>query len=644
MDGATQEEGTVSTSYWEIVLRASMPSLLQSDDSRGLEQKLDSLYDEKATAVPYAAAEVTTQHRGDQRAILRECWNNSFSTTSDLPTEILEHIFQDLYRASKELYWGLPANIPLDSIRISRVCRRWREIALSRGTLWNDLSTLMPKFLWDAHLARSRACLLDVKCMWPPENTDYITDIIAVYPRIQSLFVASCSDQDVVEDLGPAFLLKSPHLHTLDIASVHRLWLNRTFHEYLVHRAPALRSLSLSHRIFPWGSTLAHLRSLRLSSTMYGDDTDGDILDLSHTFEDVLHTLRGAQSLEILDIWGDVVFAAPSELPWPTISSPLKRLTLEGPVYRVCGLLAAFQASSSLQAKLVSEEYESDYDSDDPEDVEPEDMEDQSTAAARASDVLRRHLSSRSLQGLPEFTVLHMIVDDARLTMRLGFEMVPVSTLSTTGTSTTRPTSEQLTSDSDLPYVDFRLTFKSAHRGHAESIIAKTSKLSRSITTAQLQCLQHLVLSALCWHEQDIERVFQHAYNVESLTVYSTYGPDEYQAAALVAQLVCESVPMLEATSSDIDAAAGKVDLKPFKEPKFLPRLRALHITGVALNHVVEYNGRLLTLIDALTRGLRGRHRTTKRRLQTLHLEDCGRIAERDIELWVDCVSRVTID
>ncbi|KZV70329.1 hypothetical protein PENSPDRAFT_752648 [Peniophora sp. CONT] len=484
------------------------------------------------------------------RADLNERRDALFSMTTTVPPEILEIIFQLVDNPPQAYHssWSPPA-----AVQISHVCRRWRAIALSSKALWNALDTRMPTEAWTTHLARSHFCSLNVRSIWEYVDAKRIADIIAIFPHIQSLIIDTDSSDDPFTDLHAAFLSDSPALHTLEIGGPSESW-DPTFNEYLAHRTPALRELALHQVVFPWGFSLADIRVLRLSTYNYAHEGD-DGPWLGHNFQDVLRTLHAAHSLEKLTIWGDCVFTPPSELPIPTVTSPVRMLFLEGPVSRVGPMLAALQASNTLQAWINTEEYGNHWQQ---TSHGPEMVDDMTTVSACASDVLRNHLLSRGEQGPPEFTAFHMITDRDLVVFRLGFEQSPLSSLLVKDMDIDKD-------ESHVPYLNFRLKLQVAHHGDKVSIRAKTLKLARSIAVKQLQCVRQLVLSALCWTTQDVESFFQDAYLVESLTIYTVSDVFEREAATLVADPVCAST-----------FAAS--------EPSLFPAIRTLRIVGVTLS------------------------------------------------------------
>lgn len=602
--GRSRLSRDAAASYWQSAVRARVASLT-SQDALQTEDAINSIFDSEVAAIRDALAAMQL-NREIQRAGFNERRNALFSATATVPPEILEAIFYLVEDSPRELYSSW---IPPNAIRISHVCRRWRAIALSSRTLWNEVDTAMPIEAWDAHLTRSHRSSLKVRAIWESVDPRLLADIISIFPHIQSLRIGTDSMDDPFAELHPAFLTESPALHTLDIGGFPESW-DPTFNDYLAVRTPALRNLSLRRVVFPWGISLANLRVLRLVTGIYADVGDQGPW-LGHDFHDVLRTLRAAHSLEILAIWGDRVFTPPPEPPMPTVPSRIRMLSIEGPVSRVGPLLAALQASNTLQAWINTEEYGNHW-------IQtghgPETVDDMTTVSAYASDVLRNHLLSRGEQGPPEFTAFHMVAESALVVFRLGFEESSLSSLLV----------KKMYIDEDkshVPYLNFRLKLQVAHHGDNVSIRAKTLKLARSIAVKQLRCVRQLVLSALCWTTQDVESFFQNARSVESLTIYSVSDKFEREAATLVADLMCAST-----------SAAS--------EPCLFPALRTLRIVGVALSLPVQCDGKEMALSDAMTLGLTKR-RQTMHGLQTLQLEDCRELEDCSIDLWANLVPQV---
>ncbi|KZV70324.1 hypothetical protein PENSPDRAFT_752643 [Peniophora sp. CONT] len=586
--------------YWQAAFDTRLLSL-PTAPSFPSEEALDISHDSEVAAIQAVLSEVQV-HRQCQRRTWREQRNARLSATRYLPPELLGHIFMHLADISRET--SQAHRLSSRWIHVSHVCRHWRAIALNTSALWSEISTSMPRPCWDTFLARSRSSLLTVRSKWRSAGHLRRGDVLAIFHRIRHLDIKV--HRNTINDFDVAFEQLAPHLRTMKIEGPEHddNW-DPVLDEFIAHRAPSLQKLYLGLIPFPWGVHLTNLISLELSTL----DTEYHPEDMSiRTFEHVLDTLRAAHNLETLILDGDNHFEPPpQQLPVPTISSHLRRVSLTGSTSRVGLLLAAIKANTTLNTELISDEL---HDATEQE-VDPEDVEDDWTDSAFASRVLHNHLTSRGSGGPAEFTAFHLVFKGACIALQLGFEVV---------------LSPQLYSAKDTqreqqPAVSIRLSLHGPHRHAATSIRAKTLKLARGIPHAQLECIRHLTLSALCWKEDDVTAFFSRTSLVETLTVDSLVDTFVRDAASLLVHLLCTAT----VTPDEASSTSG--------QPRFLPALKSVHIIGISFQTPVQCNGQGVTLDAAITSGLTMRKRSGQRGL-IFKFERCRDLPSSTIDIW----------
>ncbi|TFY64339.1 hypothetical protein EVG20_g5974 [Dentipellis fragilis] len=215
----------------------------------------------------------------------------------DLPVELLCNIFQ-FCRAAESRYslnegcdeefvrikkncvgyetqfWKAYAQAP-QWLAICRVCRHWRQVAMSCAPLWTTLDFDDPE-LTSMFLSLSRQLPLDVKAFLAPKaNTDAVKLVMNELQRIKFLVVYAARPSDLQGVLdghedGPADLLEEISL-TADFYDPDderiEIYDHTSLQGLLTWQAPRLWSLDISgDRILddPYPDVLQKLRRLRL--------------------------------------------------------------------------------------------------------------------------------------------------------------------------------------------------------------------------------------------------------------------------------------------------------------------------------------------------------------------------------------------
>lgn len=441
---------------------------------------------------------------------------------------------------------------------------------------------------------------------------------MANFCRTQHLIIEYYMDN--IKDFDTVFKEVAPHLQTLDIQGSPRFdhnW-DPFLDEFIAHRTPALQKLCLGLIPFPWGVHLANLKYIEVRYHVLGVRGMDEHLDgvPIRTFEHVLNTLRAARNLETLILRGDDLFEPPAQLPTPTISSRLRLLSLTGPMFRMGPLLAAIKAVPNLNIELKADER-----TDPTGDDDEENVEDEYTDSALASRILHNHLTSRGSGGPSEFTALHLAYRSSEtIVLQLGFEVMPPPELVIKKGEIYEGQRASLSVRLSPPW----------YHCDATSIRAQSLKLARGVPDAQLGCIRHLTLSALCWAEDDVTSFLQRASLVESLTICSLVDAFALDAASLLVHVLCTST----APSDKGPSTSGKALL--------LPALRSVHLIDMSFVTRVQCDGQDMMLDKAMTSALTIRQQS-ECGLEVLQLEDCVHVEESVLDIWAGLVPQVTM-
>ncbi|TFK69745.1 hypothetical protein BDN72DRAFT_959351 [Pluteus cervinus] len=198
---------------------------------------------------------------------------NTLTSFARLHNEVIQEIF---ILASGDPMDGLQEtedeepediSIGIASLRISWVCRSWRELAHQTSELWNYIDFIHPTWV-EAALSRTRNRWLYFSLFLPSnyhDNPDRLASLcLRNLPRICRLYIHSewDSELDIFTRLSPLWVTPAPLLVDLNLGSVSlpQNLFSGTF--------PSLRQLSLRNCEFGWEwlPIQANLRSLYISS------------------------------------------------------------------------------------------------------------------------------------------------------------------------------------------------------------------------------------------------------------------------------------------------------------------------------------------------------------------------------------------
>ncbi|KAF5333542.1 hypothetical protein D9611_002725 [Ephemerocybe angulata] len=253
---------------------------------------------------------------------------NASTLTCRLPVEVLAKIFMIHSNESLEpsdpddgLYWG-----DFVWIRVTHVCRHWREVALACIPLWTNLST---GFLKSTNIAevlfqRSRAAPIELNNFtWDPEHPDLLQRIVSQPSRLRSLCLESYKDGYV--NRPTRFKFKSLFANYTDAAPIlERLILKAYARDFvpqgfLSGGAPSLTHLTLFDTKLAWGDLplAAGLTHLHLE-----DGDNGRFLQRP-TFQEFTDALKQLPSLQYLILMGYLPLDTPHSLPRSPPSPPV---------------------------------------------------------------------------------------------------------------------------------------------------------------------------------------------------------------------------------------------------------------------------------------------------------------------------------
>ncbi|VDB93499.1 unnamed protein product [Peniophora sp. CBMAI 1063] len=615
-DGEPGDVQNTSTSYWQNALNARLEALPSAEDSM-TEEAFIAAYDLERDAVDSMSRRLASL-RNFQLSLIRERRNARCEVTRILPPELLRLVFLYHSYISEEyrdlIYHPWRRNTMLV---VAGVSRRWRTIALNTGELWDHLHMDMSNPFWSTCWDRSANQPRTIDGHWtgsaPVSRREAIIDNLAHVGELR-LFLSAMYTSDRVA--SQALLLSSaPRLHILDLSGEVGTW-HAALGDFIEHRTAALQSLVLRDIHYPWGISIAALRSLTLTTFPHQFNQRVRRPHEMCLFSDVLRTLHTAVHLEELILLGEHVFAPPEQPPMPSVDLPVRQLSLS---HHAVGrqmslapgcLLAALKAGSTMNVNML---YEGDFDL--------------VAVAKQTALLLQNHLSSRGAPGPPEFTVLHLLGDcpEGTLTFWLGFDTILLPT----------PVGPEEGVHPVDQHSSLRVQYVQAGnmldiRLQRDDVRSCTTTLLRSLSSSHIEHLQHIVLTGLWWHKSTTLGFLSRARCVESLTIYASTMAMAQAAAALLTDII--HTP----SSATAYPTAG---LPPGS--MLLPSLRTLHVIGVPFNAEVQDDGLVNLKLDAVMSRFLDKRNALGCGIECLHLEDCFPIDERFLSLWNNLVPRV---
>ncbi|KAI0044492.1 hypothetical protein FA95DRAFT_1608493 [Auriscalpium vulgare] len=174
-----------------------------------------------------------------------------------------------------------------DWITVTYVCRRWRQVALERATLWTDIDPTALGRKWAAaFIARSQRAPISIQNRdrepLNPSSCDWVVRLLDENMwRTQSLKIVAYQDGALATINNHA-----PLLHTLDITAVLH---GRVPHTFLGGCAPALRHCRFKASLAP---------GMSWASPLFSSLTSLDMHDRSQPVHDLLDALEHLPELE----------------------------------------------------------------------------------------------------------------------------------------------------------------------------------------------------------------------------------------------------------------------------------------------------------------------------------------------------------
>lgn len=248
---------------------------------------------------------------------------------SSLPDELLVHIFNLAARRTDGLI------LRRAEIRISRVCSRFRQIALTTPALWCYLDNgSMPRSMLDVYLARSKNAGLNIRLQTSALGMDFHDFMEALLPhghRWQRFeFYARVEDDDEMEAVNTALRERHQNLYLPSLIGFSigfssedesRNIVDIPTDFYASWRMPNLRFLSAFNIIHPlWSPSKVAMSSITaFEFTHFRSDGDHDMRVL---LVRLLQALSGLKHLSLdFTVWG-MYSRAPSSAQLPKCILP----------------------------------------------------------------------------------------------------------------------------------------------------------------------------------------------------------------------------------------------------------------------------------------------------------------------------------
>ncbi|KAF6759722.1 hypothetical protein DFP72DRAFT_787380, partial [Ephemerocybe angulata] len=204
-----------------------------------------------------------------------------------LPPEILVAIFLLIPRDTGNTLW----------IRVTHVCRRWREVALACSRFWSELFYVPPRFMEFA-LARSGCAPISVHMF--DDTPDEILFKVLSPDRLQKVTLSlRTEDSSVLSHFAKTF----PILETVVLYGYRRWLMPNNF----LSDCPHLKNLRI---VYGDGLTWESLTQAVQRGTLCTLDITSDVPATEETF---LECMRRMPLLQSLKLWS--VLPLPPQLP-----------------------------------------------------------------------------------------------------------------------------------------------------------------------------------------------------------------------------------------------------------------------------------------------------------------------------------------
>jgi len=146
--------------YWQDALEKRISQISRLGLLSGGAVSLAAAWDDEITALNSIVASAQMRR-------------NALAPWASLPAEILSRVFEgmaiedslgNMNSSRLRNQAGLPF-LTTEWLVVTRVCRRWREVAIGHATLWSNLSNKhgMP---WETYLQRAGTCSLSIEAFF----------------------------------------------------------------------------------------------------------------------------------------------------------------------------------------------------------------------------------------------------------------------------------------------------------------------------------------------------------------------------------------------------------------------------------------------------------------------------------------------
>ena len=282
---------------------------------------------------------------------------NALAPISLLPPEVLSRVFHFI-PPPELLPFGLVEQ-RLDRIRVTRVCRLWRQVALGDSSLWARISGVPTGSEWISEmLVRALNAPLDINLHVGRSNPDVLLMLSSHLSHTRELRLIGLSESHF-ESFRGIFSQEAPTLELFKLRASSTFPI--TFRELggttlFKGRAPRLRTLSLFRVVIPW-SLIPRGQLTKLEISLY-DETSISNVPLLGDLNQLADFLVDCPELEVLDLRGCLP-SQPTQFPHgqPIHLSRLSRVSLSGLSSRITNLLKIlkFPSSTTLQLYCTSE-------------------------------------------------------------------------------------------------------------------------------------------------------------------------------------------------------------------------------------------------------------------------------------------------
>ncbi|EIM85778.1 uncharacterized protein STEHIDRAFT_111408 [Stereum hirsutum FP-91666 SS1] len=307
----------VSKREWNDDNREYWPSLVQARVQRY--EHASSLPGVHPDVLRTARSALSAEIEGLEHAvILAKSSLSNMSPVHKLPPEVLGKCFTALMVQSDpqvytrratddDTYGNVQLVTDLGWISVTRVCRKWRHVALAQASLWGTIPFCLGPMWVTTFIERVLSCPLDIQLgadtplsLWNnhQDMLDTILDIIRCHLfHIKRIIVSGIEYK--LGDLGEPFFQnltdvltdRTPMLHSIELISD---GFDFSFPPNFLHHAPHLASVTVCDCDTTWTSTsFRNLTSL--------DITPGPRLS---AYDPLMVVLRSNPTLEVLRLWG----------------------------------------------------------------------------------------------------------------------------------------------------------------------------------------------------------------------------------------------------------------------------------------------------------------------------------------------------